>query len=442
MSSSPQAFRAALYQEHLEEAAFLFEQRALLLVDESISWQQVADFEARLEAHLDALVVGGTQALNFCRQRLAAGETGELFAAVCVICRHQDARLLGEVWHALDFKDADRVKAVQCALNWELPGAWEDACARAIARPDSPIFPLLAAVCGYRRIALGDEIAAALLSRSPPAADAVWALSRLPLTQATHRAAEHCFQSGIASVQAAAALTLLRVEKNVQRLTSGAAAAADWSQLMLGLAGDRSSSAVLRQRLESGTATAATAYALGLLGDLSAVRALCAALGNEEIARPVAWALYWITGAPLFATTLEPEAVAEEELFPAELRVWREHGEAPKRADGEPFGAVIRQLSCDASVWNHWLRDHAAQFQAQVRYRRGRPYSPRRVLEGLLDPATPYALRSLAYEELLIRHDCPVAFEADWRVADQLAALEALSRWLDGNETRFQPGSW
>ncbi|MBW2742277.1 MAG: hypothetical protein JRE64_26360, partial [Deltaproteobacteria bacterium] len=60
-------FETKLYQEHLEEASFLYEQRLTLFDDPEITWLDIADFEERFEAHIDALVVGEEPALNICK---------------------------------------------------------------------------------------------------------------------------------------------------------------------------------------------------------------------------------------------------------------------------------------------------------------------------------------------------------------------------------------
>ena len=74
MDTSTRAFQIDLYLEHLEEAAFLYEQRKVLRKNAEFSWRAIADFEERLEAHIDALVVGAGLALEICRKRAVEGE--------------------------------------------------------------------------------------------------------------------------------------------------------------------------------------------------------------------------------------------------------------------------------------------------------------------------------------------------------------------------------
>ena len=59
MATSPRAFLIELYEEYLEEASFLYQQRQEYLASAELGWLDIAEIESRLEAHLDGLVIGG-----------------------------------------------------------------------------------------------------------------------------------------------------------------------------------------------------------------------------------------------------------------------------------------------------------------------------------------------------------------------------------------------
>ena len=63
------AFVQELYQEHLEEGSFLYEQRNRLTTQPDIFWEDIEDEEVRLEKHLKALAGGGDMALSVCLER-------------------------------------------------------------------------------------------------------------------------------------------------------------------------------------------------------------------------------------------------------------------------------------------------------------------------------------------------------------------------------------
>src|SRR4051812_46058383 len=98
MAASPRAFLARLYEEYLEEASFLYEQRRTLYNNPEISWKKIGEFEERLEAHIDGLVVGDKLALDVCTRRAAEGDFGELYAAACVFCRQGQRELMLKVF--------------------------------------------------------------------------------------------------------------------------------------------------------------------------------------------------------------------------------------------------------------------------------------------------------------------------------------------------------
>jgi hypothetical protein len=72
-------FYIDLFLEHLAEGSFLYEQRIALLVDPELTWMDLEDFERRLEAHVDALLVGEELAMEVCRQQLREGDFGEAY---------------------------------------------------------------------------------------------------------------------------------------------------------------------------------------------------------------------------------------------------------------------------------------------------------------------------------------------------------------------------
>jgi hypothetical protein len=409
-----------------------------------VPWTRIGDLEARLEAHLDALVVGESLALEVCRSRLKDGDAGELFAALCVACRRREAETLNDVWCTLDPADSAKVRAVTDALKLEMPVSWQGFCERAIHRGTPGVAPILSEVCGYRRIPLGHAIARSLPAiPDHPYANAVWALSRLPGSAVTVDALKGSLGSRSAAVRSAAVLGLLWKSSSLAvQACQRWALDEEWPCVSLALAGNRSALAALRERLATGRGTASSLRAAGLLGDLSTVRMLCEYLGDHELAECAAWALYWIVGAPLQENAFIEEVIQESELFDAERRALRERGEKPRRGDGTPFGRHVRRLSHDRHDWEQWLNRNQARFDPGPRYRHGALHSPTAVIRGLRETRAPHAMRQLAYEELSIRFACPVTFEADWPVEHQVAALQRMIAWAGSHAPPSAAGAW
>src|SRR5260370_5715159 len=121
MATSPRAFLVELYEEYLEEASFLYEQRLTLLHNPEVTWKKIGEFEERLEAHIDGLVVGDKLALEVCTRHADEGDYGELYTATCVFCRQDQRDSVLAIFDQLDPADTKKTSAVAAALKYELP---------------------------------------------------------------------------------------------------------------------------------------------------------------------------------------------------------------------------------------------------------------------------------------------------------------------------------
>jgi hypothetical protein len=443
MDSSPRLFRISLYEEHLEEASFLYEQVKALIRDPEIPWTGLADFQERLEAHIDALIVGEGLAMTVCQKRALEGDAGELFAAVCVVCRQAKASVLADLLSSVDLDDRKRVAAITDALKQELPAEWTDFCLRAIEHGDARLVPILARAAGYRRLPAD----AALLLRLDVAENALipavlWSIGRIRAGAAI--AAVRTFvDSEDPAIVTAALRTALRLGDDfvVSRLMSSAREA-QADRVALGLAGGDRMALPLVEALEDATPVDDTVMALALLGDPSAVRPLAGLLMRPETAGMAADALQVITGASLFETVLVAEELSEDEMLPHELAAFRETGELPRRPDGQPFGVRVRRVSRDPAVWADWLKANARRFTRGYRYRFGEPCTPRVLLDCLSSETFPNSFRPWLAEELLIRYGIDLPFEADMRVGEQSRVLAAAAARIEAASARFEPGRW
>ena len=448
MATSLQAFRVGLFEEHLDEASFLYSQCRNLRAAIQTSWQTTAGFEQRLELHLDALVVGGELALQVCRRRAVEGDAGELFAAASVFCRHRLAPLLAQTLAdtlaRLDPEQPETLIALGDALKYELPEDWAAFVEQALRRPDARLVPPLATACGYRRIPCEDALCEALgKAREQAPLALVEALGRLQSIQA-EPALDHLLTLPDDTRRAAALIALMRSgrEAPLRRLYL-TAQRESWPRLALGLGGDASAAHALMKATPSTLpADSLSLLALGLLGSPTGLRHLHEKLSDPALAEVAARALNWVTGANLFEGVFVAEAIDEDTLFPREIKAWRQYKQAPKAANGQPFGSTQRKLSTDPVRWRAWFSEHTDRFDARLRYRSGQPCSPTVLVATLAHPDGDPLLRQTTAHELAIRYGCHVPFEVDMPVVHQIKALRGLSAWANSHATSFQPGAW
>lgn len=435
-------FREELYQEHLEEAAFRYETRINWLTDKEIGWQDLEEIDLLLEAHLDALVVGGTLALKVCIQALPEADPTILHAIVRVFCRHRLIDRFAKIWTDFDFSDQEKIRAIGDALKWECPESWQDSLLKVFATPKKEMYPLLCPCVAFRSRRGGSALLAALphadVDQLP---DLIWAISRCehtakpPVIAALGGFLTHADDKVV--TQATSALLMLgerRALSAIQnRMTS--------LPLLFALAANVAQCAPIFQHAQKGMADESCLLALGVLGDLAALPLLLNYLKHPDLAPMAAQALQLISGAALYEDVHEADKVEEDELFSFELEAYKK-GELPKNIDGNPYGSEVRKLTTDSVVWVEWFQTHNSAFIKGQRYRNGHLYSPRELLANLLDNQTPYQIRCIAYDELVIRYGMNLPFFADELIANQQAQLNEIYCWIEKSATLFPESGW
>ena len=413
------AFNRALYAEHLEEAAFLRTRRDALRRDERVPGGLVAveAVEARLLAHADALVVGGTAALRRCHDALPDAEPDLRFAIALVACLARDAELLAaSLARAADPAGA---RAVADALRLVLPPDWAGSLLRAVETAGERWRPLLLEVAGHRRLDAG-EVALRSIDAAPR--EALRTIGRL------HRRDALDAVRGLRSHDDRASAEALVARAGADPI----------AQLALGLCGDARAVAPLAAAASSGSLQAVAA--LGLLGDGACWHALLALLGRDATAAAAARALQLVAGGGPCVEVHVADAVRPDELTDDERRAWLDDGIAPLRADGAPYGVHELVPSTSADDWRRWAAAHGVVPVPGVRLRWGRPFDAGSALDALAAPSLHPQLRRLAADEFAIRFGRDDGFETDALAVEQRERLAGLRAWAA--DARLRPGGW
>ena len=437
MATSPRAFLIELYEEYLEEASFLYTQRKTLYKNPEIKWKKIGEFEDRLEAHIDGLVVGDKLALDVAKRHSIEGDFGELYAATCLFCRQDRRDLVLAIFDQLDPGDAAKASAVADALKYELPDAWSQDFLLLLGSGDPKLAPILARAFGYRRIPCGPQLLAAMKKCAAPALpELVWALGRIHHEPARARLLDF-LRSEDEPVRTAAALALLRMgEPRAIDYCLDQARSSIWPILPLGLAGGR---ATLDMLTELAKKSEGGDYftALGLLGDPASLPLLMSRLEEP----PAATALYCFTGAGLYEKVFIPDEMDEDELFESEKEQLKQ-GKPLDRGDGRPFGSTVTRLSQKPQDWHRWFEENGGRFTPGERYRNGGPCSPARLIDMLAADGTPHELRRYCSEELATRYGKDFGLETDAPVSRQIGLLAEASAWSQSTSGQFRDGAW
>ncbi len=443
MATSVRQFNVELYREHLEEASSLYDLRLAYLHDPEINWPDLADWEERFEAHIDALVVGGELALDVCRQQAANGDAGEMQAALRVFCRQDRKDDAFSVLGALDPADEESVRAAAQALCHETPATWRDDLLHLFQGDQPQLTAVLARVIGSRRFP-SEELLKSKLAAQPSfgVADLAWALGRVG-GRGSLPSLQPLLDSDDDRVCEAAAIALLRLGDDAPlEQAMVAAQTQSWARRVLGIAGSSRAVRVLLDVLKAQDGDEAAVFALGQLGDLTAVAPLLNLLDDDNLSEPAAVALNTITGAGLFAEVFVPDEFDPDELSDDERAAYERDGTLPTRGDGEPHGNWEHGPLRDGAGWRAWLEAHKHRFSREHRWRMGQPYGPSGLLESLRCETSPYELRTAAYDELVVRYGLDVPFEVELRVHQQLRFLDKIESWLAAQSSTFANGGW
>ena len=442
MATSVRQFNVELYREHLEEASFLYEQRWAYLHDPEVDWPKLKDWEDRIEAHIDALVVGGELALDVCRQQATEGDAGEMHAALCVFCRQDGKQDALAVLKTLDPSDEEKVGAASRALRSEIPSGWRDDLLQLFQGDYPQLTGVIAGVVGYRRFSYEEALIRALAAKPAfGAADLAWALGRVGTVRSTPVLLP-LLDSEDEQACEAAAIALLRLgdDRAIKRAML-AAPEHPWARRVLGIGGGFRSVRVLLDLLEGQGADEDTVLALGLLGDLAAVVPLLQLLEDDGVSAPAAVALNTITGAARHAKVFVPDEIDPDELSDEEREAYERDGTLPTRG-GQPYGSWQRGPLRDKAGWRVWLEENKQRFSRDLRWRMGQPFGPSALFECLRCETNPYAVRSATYEELVVRYGLDVPFEAELRVRQQQRFLDKIEDWVVAHSGALSRGHW
>ena len=381
-STPPQTVAAPfqdLVEESFDEAAFLWRRWENELasltrnLDEVWSWT-----EDRLHGALDGVRVGGTSAIELAKTALLGDEIDRITVGTAVLGSSTEQPAIEIVAAALTEAKGDKLNAMLRGL--ELLGS--DQTLRAVAtvlKSTNPMFS--AALCRlkmFRRVAPGDEVAMAFMSKNPAAQVEAIRAARLVTSGAADEWIAAALQSEDAAVRYAG------VESGVcMRMTQAWDAATRFAgqrDLMAGpylnllaLFGAAAEHEVVFNALRIPGLQPAAIWALGHIGTVRAAEACIAGMQHEPLGRACGEAYCWMTGADLARDRL---AIDET---PADAPAFEDDD---LEANLVPSPESLWPQPDPDAVRKHWLK-LGADWGATVRHVRGKPATGDVLLEAI-----------------------------------------------------------
>lgn len=440
MATSYTQFKVELYEEHIEEASFLFDQKLTYLFDTEIAWIDLEYEESRLEAHIDALIIGEDLALKTLIAVLEDGEPGVIYTAATLFCFRNDLQGFFSIFPKVDLASADVIQALTLALLEHCPEDWIAPLLKYNFANQADLLPIFLPFFAHKRVMVPNgwcEIA--LQQPIENKIPIIHACGLLKSSNTRNSIAQSIVDHENQSEQYAAITSLLlqgypqAIDYTLHHIPFNEL---PWSAIALGC---KEPQAQQLAAIRADQWTPEAIKALGLLGQSEFAPILIGLLSNEELAPSVARSLYILTGQYLTQEVFVEERWDEDQLFEEELEEFKQ-GKVPTTADGQPFGENIEQLSTDQALWAKWWQENQNQFQAGLRYRLGRPLTPSLLVTTLIQPHADFALREHSYFELVIRYQCPIPFSPMLSVIKQKQQIQKIYEWAES--IAIQPGHY
>jgi len=405
-----------IIEEHAEEAAFLWQQRAAAVDAPDYDIEELAEADERVEAHLDALRIGGQDSWEICKE-LGWDLAGEYFTAMSIAIGLGKQEFVDEVLGAAE-GDNDATRGVISALGWVEPRKLQGLVKTLLV--DKSVHRRLIGIgaCAIHRVPANSYLEKALqesdevmLARALKAVGELGNANLLPMVQKHFEHADDAcrFQAVRSAVMLGdrSALEILLLFAGTENLYQRKAievalrameptVAKDWIR---SLATDKTQ---LRYAL----------IASGAQGDPAYLPALMRQFDNKEVARVAGEAFEIITGLNIFRESLE--------IIP-EVPVVQETGDEDE--DDEELGEDEGLVLPDPEKMSHWFEANKGQFKAGLRYLCGQPVSPEHCSRVLLTGQQ--RQRRAAAIELVLAKPGSTLFETRARGSQQARRLVA-----------------
>lgn len=446
MATSYRQFINEIYEEHVEEASFLYEQRLALMLDADLSWFSYFSEEQTLDAHLDGLIIGAERALSITQQIALEGDVGAIYTLLSLWClRNNRNKFLSELDN-FDLEDIEVQQAIQLALLHRMPVDWCDELLQKVFDGQPVLLMLfvpalikhqqMPAKLGFKQ--LYDSIVANEQTDVSPCIQGIYYYSDLD----TNELLTHFILNGSKKEKSAAVLVLLRLgRKSVveQTLAKVKQKKAPLLSFATGAPDTFFSNLIETNTASNWNETNMKCLAISGLADH--IPELIKLLKDESVANFAAKALFIITGTRLIDNVFQEESWDKADLFDEEIERF-EQGKMPQRTDGRAFGEAVEQISVSLEAWLNWWKQNHTHYISGTRYRLGMPISPVALVRTLSSEFVDNEIRELTYQELTIRYNAKHFFSTEELIQAQQKSILALYQWATTVEHNFTPGQF
>ena len=355
-----------ILDEHIDEAEALFERRLLAFDMLDLTGEDLAEFDRRLRAHLDGLLLGGDASWTRCRDSLTEGSVGQAYVAGILACETPGAPELQTLINALTDATTETRDGLRWACRMTVWVVMPDVLKQLLNSDNADVRAVALDALVYRKMLPPVEVLLRAMD-SPHTAECIAGLQGVAQTQDPSLASQverHVF-SDSTEVSGAALNSLVwldpaRAIGHCRRILAEAAPCPAAAARLLGVIGHRDDLGPLTATTtaEDTHVARAAVLALGNLGSVEAVPALIRLLEHPQLGGVAGVSLTRMFGQYLPDTEMPAVETAEDD---DESGDWYPDDDLPRLSP---------------QVVNRWWGAYQSHFPVNGRFRNGGWFQP------------------------------------------------------------------
>ena len=411
-----------ILEEHMEEAAFMYESRLRSFVDPELSWKDLLDYEQRMFPHLHALTLGGFDSAQFLKDKLTLDEDeepGETFVASYV---YTALKLIEPMQWLIDAlgQQPPHFKAIVDGLKYSNSKDLDGWLEYFVEHENPAVRSVGAEVIGYRGLhTLKDKILR-LQNDSDPyvSITANYSLHNMGITIDKNKLKAYLNEDDPSVVLKAIEL-LLRLGDSEIIKTCREKCASSENEInqklifYLAIAGNLYDIKIINDLLQRQPETKKECLlALGMTGHTGSFDLLTDHLKNIDD---------WDTYTAAFQA----------------LRFITGMDYIPKFDSDEAEPEEITEYK---NLWEEWLDKNRNNFSEEFKWRRGEKVSPEVLYKDLNWTGNP--CREFTYLEMVLRYGLTHNFQYDQFYDVQVRQLHNINQWIEQENNKYQSGAY
>ena len=409
-----------ILEEHIDEAAYLYNCRRRVQVDPERSWVDLKDYEKRMFPHLHGLALGGFDSAKLLKDKLSLdedGDPGETFVASIVFPTLDLIEPMQWLTEAIGQKPA-HLQAIIDGLKFSRGPDLDGWLEYFIGHENPAVRAVGAEVIGYRRLTSLKEKIILLQADPDPNISMAAIYSLIGMGVGPTKDMFVPFLNITESSLFLKAIELL--------LTIG-----DQEAVSICRERSKTSEPIINQKL---------VFYLSISGTIDDVQIINEVMQKQPAIKKTCLLALGLCGNAESIDLLisHLDKIDDLEAFTAAYQGLRLMTGMDYLPQFDPDEVGPEEILKYQGLWKDWWNQNQNKFSREFKWRRGERLSPAVLHKDLLWPGNP--CRDLTFVEMVIRYGCPVNFQYDQFYDVQAQQLQKLKRWADKENSKFKPG--